>query len=172
MKMIVIGMFLSVSAWAVNPNPGPPLKIELKNGKGESVGWATLSEKPDAMNIVVEVSKLSPGKHGIHIHGQGMCDGPDFKSAGGHFNPESKKHGLLNSEGPHEGDLPNLDVAADGKGKAVLVAKRAHFTPGSLYQSSGTALVIHAKEDDQKSDPAGNSGDRVACAVIHPPEKH
>jgi Cu-Zn family superoxide dismutase len=110
---------------------------------------------PDGgVRIRVEVQGLTPGEHGIHIHAVGRCDPPDFLTAAGHFNPDGHRHGLLNPQGPHAGDLPNLIVRADGRARYEAVSYRA--------------LVIHAQADDHLTDPAGNSGPRVACGVIAP----
>jgi Cu-Zn family superoxide dismutase len=114
---------------------------------------------------------LSPGTHAIHIHQNAKCDAPDFKSAGGHFNPSGKHHGLDNPEGAHNGDMPNIEVNAKGKYKGSITNKSvtlAADVANSLYSNGGTAVVIHAKADDNKSDPAGNAGDRIACGVIVP----
>jgi Cu-Zn family superoxide dismutase len=137
--------------------------------KGGTVGNAMLTESPNGVTIAVTVSNLPPGKHGLHIHAAGKCDPPDFQTAGGHFNPFGKKHGLKNPEGAHAGDLPNLEVGPDGSGKigttvGGLTLAKAGVT--SLFGPSGTALVIHAGPDDEMSDPAGNSGARIACGVI------
>ena len=121
------------------------------------------------MTIAVEVSQLPPGMHGFHIHAIGKCDPPDFQTAGGHFNPFGKKHGLKSPEGPHAGDLPNLEVGPDGRGK--IEATVGGLTLGKeglvvLLGSNGTAVVIHAGPDDGMTDPAGNAGARIACGVI------
>ena len=116
----------------------------------------------------MSVTGLPAGVHGIHIHTVGMCQGPNFASAGGHFNPLMKKHGKDNPDGMHAGDLPNFNVGANGKGKATMTAAMVTLGDGmnSLFHPGGTALVIHAGPDDYKTDPAGNSGDRIACGVV------
>lgn len=143
-------------------------EAEIQNGQGEKIGTATLTEGADGVKIAIVVSKLSPGPHGLHIHAAGKCEGPDFKSAGGHLNPEGKKHGLKSPEGPHAGDLPNLMVGSDGSAKTEVTTKQVTFKEGknSLLQPEGTALVIHVAEDDEKTDPIGNAGPRAACGVI------
>lgn len=143
-------------------------EADIQNGQGEKIGTATLMEGADGIKIAIAVSKLSPGPHGLHIHAVGKCEGPDFKSAGGHLNPEAKKHGLKSPDGPHAGDLPNLIVGADGSAKTEVTTKQVTFKEGknSLFQSDGTALIIHVAEDDEKTDPIGNAGPRAACGVI------
>ena len=120
------------------------------------------------VKIEVNVSQLPPGKHGIHIHAVGKCEGPAFTTAGGHLNPDTKKHGKDNPEGPHAGDLLMIDVKADGTAKATLLDTMVTLAdgPNSLFHDGGTSIVIHEKEDDYKTDPAGNSGARIACGVI------
>jgi len=142
--------------------------VELKDAKGESVGTATLQNKGSGVRLKMDLKGLPPGEHVAHFHQNAKCDAPDFKSAGPHFNPESKKHGLQNPEGHHAGDLPNFTVKADGKAKVSLVSKDVTLGEGShsLFSNGGTALVIHAKADDMKTDPAGNAGDRIACGLI------
>ncbi len=146
----------------------PAARAVLKDAQGNEVGTATFQPQKDGVKIAVQVTGLSPGKHGFHVHAVGKCDPPDFKSAGPHFNPGGKKHGHLNPEGAHAGDLPNLTVGKDGKGQATYTAKEVTLGEGprSLFGPEGTALVIHADPDDEKTDPTGNSGGRVACGVI------
>lgn len=140
----------------------------LKDAKGEKVGMALLVAAPGGVNLSVQVHGLAPGKHALHIHGTGRCEAPDFQSAGPHLNPAGKKHGARSPEGPHLGDLPNLEVGADGKGQAKVLVKGTDLGdgPSSLFQAGGTALVVHAQPDDEVTDPGGNAGARVACGVI------
>jgi len=142
---------------------------EIKDAKGQKVGDAKFKEGKDSVAMSVKVMNLTPGVHAIHIHEAGQCEPPDFKTAGGHFNPAHKKHGLQNPEGHHAGDMPNLTVGANGKGtfKSTLEGVTlAGDGPNSLFKAGGTSVVIHEKEDDMKTDPAGNAGARVACGVI------
>lgn len=143
-------------------------RADLLDAAGKKVGTAKLSEQKDGVKVTLEVSGLSPGRHGFHIHETGTCTPPDFKSAGPHFNPFQKQHGSDNPAGKHAGDFPNLDVKKDGTARATAVAAGATLKegPASLFKPGGTAIVIHAAPDDYKSDPAGNAGDRVACGVI------
>jgi superoxide dismutase, Cu-Zn family len=142
---------------------------EIKDAKRRMVGTAVFKDTEDGVAVTVDVSGLSPGMHGTHIHETGKCDPPDFKSAGEHFNPTKKKHGLKNPEGPHLGDMPNLEVGPDGTGRLEAVLDNVTLTgdaPNSLFHPGGTAIVIHDEPDDQVTDPAGESGDRIACGVI------
>ncbi len=143
-------------------------KTELKDAQGKVVGTARLSEVGGGVKVALKASRLKPGDHGFHIHAVGKCEPLAFTSAGGHFNPGNKKHGKKNPEGAHAGDLPNLKVGADGTGSIDVTAGGVTLKDGagSLFQPRGTALVIHADPDDEKTDPTGNSGARVACGVI------
>jgi len=142
-------------------------KVELKDAQGKDVGSILIWDQGPGVALQLDLHDLTPGEHALHFHQAPKCEGPDFKSAGGHFNPESKKHGFDNPEGHHAGDMKNFTVGADGKAKAKLENSEVRLKAGphSLL-TSGAAVVVHAKADDYKTDPAGNAGDRIACGVI------
>ena len=147
---------------------------ELKDGTGQIVGSATLvSNGASGVKLQVTVrnfASAASGEHGIHIHAVGVCEAPQFTTAGGHFNPTSKKHGLNSSEGAHAGDLPNLVLAADGSATYetnVAALSLDGGVPNSIFDADGSAVVIHAGPDDLMTDPAGNSGARIACGVLN-----
>ncbi len=141
---------------------------DIVDAQGQNIGTATILPAKEGVKIEVNVSQLPTGTRGIHIHAVGKCDGPDFTTAGPHLNPDAKKHGKDNPQGLHAGDLLNIEVKADGTLKATLLDTMATLGdgPNSVFHDGGTALVIHAKEDDYKTDPAGNSGPRIACGVV------
>ena len=149
---------------------GKSVNVIMKDAKGVQVGTAEITEaKRGGVLIRLKVRGLQVGEHAAHIHQNAKCEGPDFASAGGHFNPEMKHHGLENPEGPHAGDMVNFTVMGKkGKANALLVNTRVNLNdgPGSLFTNGGTALVIHAGKDDMKTDPAGNAGGRIACGTI------
>jgi superoxide dismutase, Cu-Zn family len=157
---------------SARPADKPSAEAELLDANGDSVATATLAPASQGVKITLDVQNLAPGMHAFHIHSVGSCEPPDFKSAGGHFNPDGKKHGLKNPEGPHAGDMENFEVGADGTAHVELVNTSVTLGEGknSLFQPGGTALVIHEKADDLVSDPAGNAGARVACGVIEKSE--
>lgn len=146
----------------------PAGAADLMDAKGNKIGTATLTQTDKGVRIKLQVSGLPPGEHAFHIHAAGKCEPPEFKSAGGHFNPHGKKHGLQNPDGPHAGDLPNIKVADDGTCTVDVVAELVTLGDGanSLFAGEGTSLMIHEKADDNVSDPAGNAGARIACGTI------
>ncbi|PYI53510.1 superoxide dismutase family protein [Paenibacillus flagellatus] len=159
----------SVNTAAASERLETVVRTPVLNAEGKTIGTAELTQERGGVRVRVEASGLSPGAHGFHIHETGRCDAPDFKTAGAHLNPEGKKHGLHNPQGPHAGDMPNLQVGSDGKGKADWVAPGVTLAigkPNSLLKEGGTAIVIHEQADDDRTDPAGNAGARIACGVI------
>ena len=151
---------------------GPAVKTitaALVDGTGASVGTVTLNQDAEGVvQVNIDAAGLPAGAHGVHIHGTGKCDGPAFTSAGGHFNPGGSKHGLDSVEGPHAGDLPAIPASFTGIGIYTVATNRVSLTAGasSIDTVAGAALVVHAADDDQVSDPSGNSGARIACAVL------
>jgi Cu-Zn family superoxide dismutase len=150
------------------PPPANSVTVSFTDAKGASVGTARLSPDARGVKIALALNGLAPGEHAIHVHQTPQCDAPAFTSAGGHFNPDQKHHGLSNPEGPHAGDMPNFMVDPSGRSSATIVATGVTLGDGphSVFTGGGTALVIHEKADDMKSDPAGNAGARIACGVI------
>ncbi len=147
-----------------------PVTVQLKDAKGQSVGTAVISPAKSGTGVTIKltVMNLPEGEHAIHIHQTAKCEPPGFTTAGPHLNPGNKKHGLENPEGHHAGDMRNFKVDAKGKSKATVTDPDVTLGDGanSVYTNGGTALVIHAKADDMKTDPSGNSGDRIACGVV------
>ncbi len=144
-------------------------KASIIDARGLPIGTATVaySKKKHLLQVSIEARGLSRGEHGVHLHMVGSCEGPKFTSAGAHWNPTSKMHGMSNGEGGHMGDLPNMLVGKNGKGKLKFdIPGDAFSGDDGLMDSDGAAIVIHALSDDQRTDPSGNSGDRVACGVL------
>jgi Cu-Zn family superoxide dismutase len=143
-------------------------KVELKDAQGKAVGTVIVWDHGTGVALELQLHDLTPGEHAIHFHQVPKCEAPDFKSAGGHFNPGGKKHGFDSPDGHHAGDMKNFTVDAQGKAKARV--EDADVTlkdrPNSLLTNGGVAIVVHAKADDYKTDPSGASGDRIACGVL------
>jgi len=142
---------------------------DVADAAGRPAGAAMFSQGAEGVTVVAEVRNLPPGRHGIHLHRVALCEPPDFKTAGAHFNPFEKKHGLKNPGGPHAGDLPNLQVGPDGTGHLTATIpglSLVEYTQTAILNTIGVAMVIHAGPDDEMTDPAGNSGDRIACGVV------
>ncbi len=169
-RLLLVGVAVLLGGCAGLMAEKEPLSAgaALKDKDGKDVGAATLIQTDDGVRIAVTVYRLPPGTHGLHVHDVGLCTPPDFSSAGVHFNPGGKQHGRLNPAGPHAGDLPNLVVAASGEGGIDITTRGVTLGPAptSLLGDRGTSIVVHATADDEKTDPTGNSGGRIACGVI------
>lgn len=140
----------------------------LRTADGQQIGTASVRGELGSVVLTVDVNRMPPGTYGMHVHSVGKCEGPKFESAGPHWNPENKQHGTQNPQGAHAGDLENLTIGQNGSGGATLTLSGIELSEGRtpMLDGDGAALVIHAKADDYRTDPSGNSGDRVACAVL------
>jgi Cu-Zn family superoxide dismutase len=146
----------------------PTASAKLAAADGAARGTATVTQAADGLHVVVRAMGLTPGIHAVHIHTTGQCAAPDFASAGGHWNPTTRKHGKDNPAGMHMGDMPNMTVGPDGSGSIEYHVADAAISEGAtpLLDTDGAAIVVHAQADDNVSDPAGNAGGRVACGVL------
>lgn len=159
---------LGIGVLAALPAQAQTAKATLKDQAGKEVGAAQLVEMPHGVLLKLALKGAVPGEHAFHIHAVGKCE-PPFTTAGGHFNPAGKKHGLAVAEGAHAGDMPNLHIPASGDLMVEILnggVTLAKGKPNSVFDADGSAIVIHAGVDDYKSDPTGNAGDRIACGVI------
>lgn len=144
-------------------------KALMYNTENELIGEVAFQETEKGVELSAILNSLKPGEHGIHIHEVGKCERPTFESAGAHYNPAKKQHGIENPKGPHVGDLPNLTADENGEVHLNLMAPQFTLKKGeknSLFDADGSSVVIHEKADDYKTDPSGNSGARIACGVI------
>lgn len=148
----------------MEPAGGAPMA--LINASGQSIGTVRAWQTAGGVSFKINASGLPHGIHGIHVHPIGRCDPPDFSTAGTHWNPGNRQHGLNNPQGPHAGDMPNVEVAANGVLNQTVVLPNA--TMAQLLDADGSSIMIHAQADDYVSQPAGNSGAKIACAVIQP----
>ena len=170
MRLITSLLAATLLSACAYPDPKGGAPMPLVDSAGATVGTVTAWETGGGVGLRIQAVGLPHGVHGIHVHAVGRCEGPKFESAGPHWNPASRKHGLSNPAGPHGGDLPNVTVAANGTLNATLTVPAASLSggPGMLLDADGAALVLHAAADDNVTDPSGNSGDRIACAVLQP----
>jgi Cu-Zn family superoxide dismutase len=171
-KFILLAPLALAASCAVN-EPRGGTAMPLINALGAPIGTVRAWQTAGGVTFRIDASGLPHGVHGIHVHSVGRCEPPDFQTAGAHWNPAAKKHGFNNPAGPHAGDLPNVTVAANGVLGETVTLSGATLTgppgtPGALIDADGSALVIHAAADDYMTDPSGNSGARIACAVLTP----
>ena len=171
-RLIALALASTLAACVANePRGGPPMP--LLNSAGQPIGTVRAWQTSGGVTFRIDARGLPHGVHGVHLHSVGRCDPPDFTSAGPHWSPAARKHGVNNPAGPHAGDLRNVTVAANGAlGETVTVSGASLLapagTPGALLDADGAALMLHAQADDYVTDPSGNSGGRIACAVIQP----
>lgn len=153
---------------SATPSAAPTASAKLAAADGSARGTATVTQAADGLHVVVKAMGLTPGIHAVHIHTTGQCVAPDFTSAGGHWNPTARKHGMDNPAGMHMGDMPNMTVGPDGMGAIEYHIADAAISDGAtpLLDADGAAVVVHAQADDNVSDPTGNAGGRVACGVL------
>lgn len=176
MRLTAVALSASLLAMPAMAKPNGAVTVPLKTSSGQDAGTARfIPTKGKNIVIRLNLKNLPPGQHAVHIHEHAACDAPDFKTAGGHFNPDSRKHGIENPQGHHNGDLPqNITIGADGTGKATFRVDYLSLDPSapdSLFANGGTSIMVHEKADDMKTDPTGNAGGRIACGVITEPQK-
>ena len=166
---VISGMSILVAACSAPTTESSGINVPIQNSEGAKIGTLTVVNiKGGGVNVEVKISGITPGSHAMHFHEFGRCDGPDFKSAGGHYNPAGVPHGHVEGGG-HAGDMMNIEANTDGTGTFKVVNEKVNIKSGSLpalMDADGTALIIHGGADDYTSQPSGAAGPRVACAVI------
>lgn len=167
-KVPMFALLLTSCATTDRDGAAGSAQADLREPGGRVVARAMLSEMGDGVHVRVDASGPAPGHYGAHIHMTGRCDQPGFDSAGGHWNPTARQHGAQNPQGHHLGDLPNLDVGAEGTGRLEYHVSGASLRSGAnaILDADGASMVIHAGPDDYRTDPSGNSGARIACGVL------
>lgn len=167
---MIFGLAACSDGEAPTQAPSEEIDVTMMNTDEEEIGTATFSEADNGLTIALEAEGLEPGMHGIHIHNAGMCEGPDFESAGDHYNPSDAAHGFDHEDGPHFGDLENVEVDEDGTVSTEIKAENVSILDenldNTLLTEAGTSLIIHSGEDDYVTQPSGDAGDPVACGVI------
>ena len=168
LHVMALAGILFLSIHAANANAQSQGRADIKNAEGKTIGTASLRGTKDGVLLTINVNGLPEGLHAVHVHSVGKCEGPAFTSAGPHFNPMNKQHGLENAAGPHAGDLPDMYVEKNGAGRYEVLLDGITLGSGetSIFDADGSAIVIHVTADDNVTDPTGNSGDRIACGVI------
>jgi len=164
--ILLLSLFSLVSARSLAK--GSEVTVAIKDAKGMDLGAVKIKSIAGGVELKLNLHGIPAGEHAIHFHQNAKCEAPDFKSAGPHFNPDGKMHGLDNPQGAHAGDMINFEADRKGNANVTIVNKSVNLGTDahSLYSNGGTALVVHAKADDMKSDPAGNAGDRIGCGTI------
>ena len=171
-SIAALAVCLIASAPAFAKTAAPTATAALKNAKGEDAGTVTFKQVKKGVQVKIQLKNLPVGEHAVHIHAKPLCEAPDFKTAGGHFNPETKQHGFENPMGHHDGDLPKNVMIGEGHvGEASFTLNYISLdptAPNSIVANGGTSVVVHEKADDMKTDPTGNAGNRLACGVVSP----